>query len=293
MTTLSLSLSLFFFTVLTDEASSATMPTYLCHGFRWTRRLIRIFVILEDLEDAASDWIVGRDTSAAILECMGTKFDYLPQRLAHQPDEELSEQSKQQSEPQEEQLPPEQAEKTFLHQDDDLTVPPSRVPDSEDSVLVNETSVVKLLEEHDPEETHISARPFAYVADHVIRIDLSADVSEEIAKYDALVKERNEGNWFERLRDELQAGASIGWYVVVNGDEERAVPEYDDEDDDESDATEQGKGGDEGGSESQPEQPRNKDRLQAPRLTDQPHSLRHKISRAGLRRLFSKKEAPE
>ncbi|KAL7893637.1 hypothetical protein HDV63DRAFT_386344 [Trichoderma sp. SZMC 28014] len=268
------------------------MPTYLCHGFRWTRRLIRIFVILEDLEDAAPDWIVGRDTSAAILESMSTKFDYLPQRLPRQPEEEQSEQSRPQSGTQEEQPPPEQAEKTFLHQDDDFTVPPSRVPDSEDSVLVNETSAVKLLEEHDPEETHISARPFAYVADHVIRIDLSAHVSEEIAKYDALVIERNEGNWFEKLRDELQPGASIGWYVVVNGDEERAVPEYDDEDEDESVATEQGKGGDEGESESQPEQPRNKDRSQAPRLTDQPHSLRHKISRAGLRRLFSKKEAP-
>ncbi|KAL7921642.1 hypothetical protein ACQKWADRAFT_117739 [Trichoderma austrokoningii] len=279
------------------------MPTYLCHGFRWTRRLIRIFVILEDLEDAAPDWIVGRDSSAAILECMSTKFDYLPQRLPQQPPvEEQSEQSKQPSEPPpEEQPPPEQAEEKPLHQDDDLTVPPSRVPDSEDSVLVNQTSAVKLLEEHDPEETSISARPFAYVADHVIRIDLSADIAEEMAKYDALVKERNEGNWFEKLRDELQAGAAIGWYVVVNGDEERAVPEYDDDEDgDESDATEHGKGGDEGDTESQPgqqaggsSQSRNKDRSQAPKLTDQPHSLRHKISRAGLRRLFSKKEAPE
>ncbi|EHK20359.1 uncharacterized protein TRIVIDRAFT_137730, partial [Trichoderma virens Gv29-8] len=161
------------------------MPTYLCHGFRWTRRLIRIFVILEDLDDAAPDWITGRATSAVILERLGTKFDYLPQR------------------------------------DDNLTVPPSRVPDSEDSVLVNQSSPVKLLEEYDPEETSISARPFAYVADHVIRIDLSVNVLEEMARYEALVKERNEGNWLERLRDELQQGAPIEWYVVVNGDEER------------------------------------------------------------------------
>lgn len=274
------------------------MPTYLCHGFRWTRRLIRIFVILEDLEDAAPDWIVGRDSSAVILERINTKFNYLPQRLPHQPCEE---QSKQHSEHLEEQPPPEQADKRILHQDDDLTVPPSRVPDCEDSVLVNETSAVKLLEEHDPEEAYMSARPFAYVADHVIRIDLSANVMEEMAKYDVLVKERNEGNWFERLRDELQNDASIGWYVVVNGDEERLVPEYDDEDDIESEMTEQGKGGVERDGESQPErqtasssQQRNKDRTQAPnRATDQPHSLRHKISRAGLRRLFSKKEASE
>ncbi|RFU73140.1 lbe protein [Trichoderma arundinaceum] len=269
------------------------MPTYLCHGFRWTRRLIRIFVILEDLEDAAPDWITGRDTSAIILERFSTKFDYLPQRPAQQPSEQ---QSEPQSEHQQEQA--KQEEKTIAHQDDDLSVPPSRVPDCEDSVLINQASPVKLLEEHDPEETSISTRPFAYVADHVIRIDLSANILEEIAKYEALAKERNEGDWFEKLRDELQAGAPIEWYVVVNGDEERGVPQYDDEDSIESDMRELGVE-----EENEPKreqqtagsaQPRNRDRLHAPsKSVDQPHSLRHKISRAGLRRLFSKKEASE
>ncbi|EGR47907.1 uncharacterized protein TRIREDRAFT_48852, partial [Trichoderma reesei QM6a] len=174
------------------------MPTYLCHGFRWTRRLIRIFVIIEDLDDAAPDWITGRNSSAAILERFGTKFDYLPQRL-----------------------PQQQAETP-----------------SEQDVLVNQFSPVKLLEEYDPEETSISARPFAYVADHVIRIDLSANVLEEMAKYEALVKERNEGNWFERLRDELQPGSPIEWYVVVNGDEERGWPHDDEEESEGSDVTE-------------------------------------------------------
>ncbi|PTB63931.1 hypothetical protein BBK36DRAFT_1083641, partial [Trichoderma citrinoviride] len=192
------------------------MPTYLCHGFRWTRRMIRIFVILEDLDDAAPDWITGRHSSAAILERFGTKFDYLPQRLPQQQAEQPSEQG-----PGPQQKQATQDEKIAAHQDDDFSVPPSRVPDSEDSVLVHQWSPVKLLEEWDPEETSISARPFAYVADHVIRIDLSANVLEEMAKYEALVKERNEGSWFERLRDELQEGSPIEWYVVVNGDEER------------------------------------------------------------------------
>jgi exonuclease III len=31
--------------------------------------------------------------------------------------------------------------------------------------------------------------------------------------------------WFEKLRDGLQKGADIGWFVVVCGDEERASPE--------------------------------------------------------------------
>jgi exonuclease III len=33
--------------------------------------------------------------------------------------------------------------------------------------------------------------------------------------------------WFEKLRDGLQKGADIGWFVVVCGDEERAAPSLD------------------------------------------------------------------
>ncbi|KAL7933707.1 hypothetical protein V8C35DRAFT_49145 [Trichoderma chlorosporum] len=269
------------------------MPTYLCHGFRWTRRLIRIFIIMEDLDDAAPDWITGRVTSAAILEHFSTKFDYLPQRLPPQ-------QSEQKSDPGQEQAKHE--EKKTTHQDDDLTVPPSRVPDSEDSVLVNQSSPVKLLEEYDPEETFISARPFAYVADHVIRIDLSANVLNEIAKYEALTKERNEGDWLEKLRDQLQEGAPIEWYVVVNGDEERGVPQDDEEESIESEARElddlkigeeenEPKREQQATSSSQPRSPNSQNAPIQP--VNQQHSLRHKISRAGLRRLFSKKEAAE
>lgn len=35
------------------------MPVYLLHGFRWPRQLIRIHIILQNLEDAASDWLIG------------------------------------------------------------------------------------------------------------------------------------------------------------------------------------------------------------------------------------------
>ncbi|PNP52851.1 hypothetical protein THARTR1_06692 [Trichoderma harzianum] len=274
------------------------MPTYLCHGFRWTRRLIRIWVIMQDLDDAAPDWITGRTTSAVILERFATKFDYLPQRPPSQ-QQQQQQQPEQNSEPQQEEA--KQGEKKIAHQDDDLTVPPSRVPDAEDSVLVNQASPVKLLEEYDPEETVMSARPFAYVADHVIRIDLSANVLEEMAKYEALVKERDEGNWLERLRDDLQMGLQkgppIGWYVVVNGDEERSVPEEDDEEsfDDEMRDIEELSLGDEGSEAKREQQPTSpsQQRSTNSRSVDQQHSLRHKISRAGLRRLFSKKEAPE
>jgi hypothetical protein len=35
---------------------------------------------------------------------------------------------------------------------------------------------------------------------------------------------KGQPGWLEKLRDGLQAGCEIGWYVVVCGDEERAPP---------------------------------------------------------------------
>jgi len=44
------------------------MPTYLLHGFRWPRPLIRIHIILQNLDDAAAEWLVAPDTSLTLLK---------------------------------------------------------------------------------------------------------------------------------------------------------------------------------------------------------------------------------
>lgn len=54
------------------------MPTYLVHGFRWNRASIRIHIILQDLEDAAAEWIVAPATSITILNSFYTLYDFLP-----------------------------------------------------------------------------------------------------------------------------------------------------------------------------------------------------------------------
>ncbi|KAG9231622.1 hypothetical protein BJ875DRAFT_111613 [Amylocarpus encephaloides] len=54
------------------------MPTYLVHGFRWARPLIRIHIIKQDLEDAASEWIMAPATSVALLNSFYTQYDFLP-----------------------------------------------------------------------------------------------------------------------------------------------------------------------------------------------------------------------
>ncbi|RSL42175.1 hypothetical protein CEP53_012342 [Fusarium sp. AF-6] len=195
------------------------MPTYLCHGFRWHRRAIRIYVILNDLEDAASNWIIGPATSSSIVSQFYTSYDFLPEVAPPQQDESVSIKAKKNNE----------------HLDDDLSLPPSRVAPENDGVLMHSWSAVKLLEEYDPEETVTPCRPYAYVADHVVRIDLSADVAGEMAKY--YEKMAGEDGWVVKLRDELQKGEPVRWYVVVCGDEVRDFPGMSDDEESEEDST--------------------------------------------------------
>lgn len=44
------------------------MPVYLVHGFRWPRSAIRRHVILNNIDDAAPEYIVSPKASAALLE---------------------------------------------------------------------------------------------------------------------------------------------------------------------------------------------------------------------------------
>lgn len=42
------------------------MPTYLLHGFRWPRPLIRIHVVLQNLDDAAAEWLMAPATASTL-----------------------------------------------------------------------------------------------------------------------------------------------------------------------------------------------------------------------------------
>lgn len=44
------------------------MPTYLLHGFRWPRPLIRIHIILQNLEDSAAEWLMAPKTTLELLQ---------------------------------------------------------------------------------------------------------------------------------------------------------------------------------------------------------------------------------
>lgn len=105
---------------------------------------------------------------------------------------------------------------------------------------------MKLLEEYDPNNLEEVSRPYAYVADYVQRVDSSCNVLEQIGKYEQQMRSKaglvvteeyshrslngeqetarlGDGTgWLEQLRDQLQRDEEVKWYVVVNGDEERA-----------------------------------------------------------------------
>jgi hypothetical protein len=58
------------------------MPTWVVHGFRWPRAQIRIHVILQNLDDAAPEWLMAPATTA----CLTKNFkDQWPEQIAQLP----------------------------------------------------------------------------------------------------------------------------------------------------------------------------------------------------------------
>jgi hypothetical protein len=57
------------------------MPTYLLRGFRWPRPLIRIHIILQNLDDAAAEWLVAPGTTETMLENFNEIYPETMKRL--------------------------------------------------------------------------------------------------------------------------------------------------------------------------------------------------------------------
>ncbi|KAK5660292.1 hypothetical protein OQA88_12832 [Cercophora sp. LCS_1] len=250
------------------------MPTYLCHGFRWQRRSIRVYVVVQNLDDASPEWIIPAKSASSILESFYNLFDFLPYCSPTGPfsspveseDESYifqgttgsaapsangrsrsrsvaaqSHRSRSQSQSQS-QRSRSRGRQTVQSQrslNNDI-----HAGTSDADYKAQDWSVVKVLEEYDPLNLSEVSRPYAYVADYVVKVDLSVSIAEEMQRYEERVKAdrdppmmghasdetgRKKGNkrtgWFEKLRDQLQRGEDIRWYVVVNGDEVRDWPD--------------------------------------------------------------------
>ncbi|KAK8028578.1 hypothetical protein PG991_005634 [Apiospora marii] len=257
------------------------MPTYLCHGFRWHRKSIRYFVVIQDLDDAAPEWIVARQSAVAFLYRFYDLFDFLPPSNPPQSQGSSSGNNYTLSNGSHKHSHPPSAHQNHhrrfeTNERDDARVgraldtwsnrirdnasrsrsrsrtrmcgrnngAASRASTPELDATFNDWSVVKLLEEYDPKNEDQLNGPWAYVADHIVRVDTSASIAEEMMNYEEKMKSEKvkamtgpsdetgrkpnpSGNkkhgWFEMLRDNLQRNEEIRWYVVVCGDEERSL----------------------------------------------------------------------
>ncbi|KAK3294914.1 uncharacterized protein B0H64DRAFT_197949 [Chaetomium fimeti] len=244
------------------------MPTYLCHGFRWQRRSVRVYVILHNLDDASPEWIIPAKSSQCILKSFYEVFEFLPycspKRGRYTPTRELDSgdgddeddgrvpsassastkarsQSRGRGRSQSQSTQQSRSQSRANYQQPLPPLPTTTDESSsasisaEDDFSAQSWSAIKLLEEYDPNDLTAVSRPYAYVADYAVRIDLSCSIIDEIAKYEQKQLQsahpavsipsgdtppQSQG-WFEGLRDELQHGEEIRWYVVVNNDEVR------------------------------------------------------------------------
>ncbi|KAB8301325.1 hypothetical protein EYC80_003206 [Monilinia laxa] len=267
------------------------MPTYLVHGFRWQRANIRIYIILNDLDDATSEWVMAPPTSNALLNSFYTQFDFLPPSSPG-PIDLTPEPSPTESSP----PPPAKSPPRTLTKKNKRSMislkSPSRRPKSSSALMkansngnsnftslgpetlhfrspsgptdqnplamqikelekplrFNQWSVVKFVEQYDPEDLKTLSQPWAYVSDYMVEVGLGVSISEEMKKYDDKIKEEEfipcdaeqlgisareirrknkRAGWFNKLREKLDAGEQMGWFVVVCGDEERCAPPMD------------------------------------------------------------------
>ncbi|KAK0665901.1 hypothetical protein QBC41DRAFT_158664 [Cercophora samala] len=173
------------------------MPTYLTHAFPLPRPLIRIFTVLHDLSPCSPEHLISPPSSHSLLSCFHSLYPFLP----------------------------------FASPPPDF--PPATPPTGFDLLVSQSYSPVKVLEVYNPDDLASAFTPYAYIADYAIRIDDVADIT-------AITSQYLENDWFSKLRDELMnigggvveaveggegvKAGRIGWYVVVNGDEERGFP---------------------------------------------------------------------
>lgn len=54
------------------------MPTYLCHGFRWQRRSIIVYIVVQNVDNAAPEYIIRAGSPYSLISSFYTLFDFLP-----------------------------------------------------------------------------------------------------------------------------------------------------------------------------------------------------------------------
>ena len=183
------------------------MPVYILHGFRWPRsgfNGIRVYIIVNNLDDAAAEYIQTPHSRAAILDSLKVTHASM---MAELPTDNL----------------------TFIEQYDPEDVT-SDAAVSQPYAYFADKVVTMALPGERPQETRTAEGAVAEgSAPSRGPHDLSINVEDVISEGAGLSAK----GWdaFADLRDKLAPGEKIGWWIVYNGDPDRNFDTFTDDED--------------------------------------------------------------
>jgi hypothetical protein len=205
------------------------MPVYLLHGFRWPRAGntgIRIHCILHNLDDCSSDYIQNSNSTAALLESFRKLFPDIMKELEG-PGKGL----------------------TFLEQydpedetsEDVVSQPFAFVGDRVVTIASRQNATASAGQQRSGSETSKSperrrSRGPGETISSTAAVDssaLSLNVEEVVAEGPGFTSQAWEA--LAELRDKLAEKEKIGWWIVYNGDPERAFDVNEEDKEDEED----------------------------------------------------------
>jgi hypothetical protein len=212
------------------------MPVYLVHGFRWPREGfsgIRVHAVLHNLEDTSVEYIQNENSKTDILASFHKAFPDIMKELDG-PGRNLEFI---------EQYNPED-----IQSDHAVSQPYAYVGDKVVTIAANPGDAGSMPPGAPLEQTGGAAAPASTAAasdpsktasggskkgnsSRIATLEptsLSLNVEEVISEGPGLTNRAWEA--LADLRDKIASGEKIGWWVVYNGDPERAFDDYDDDD---------------------------------------------------------------
>ncbi|KAF4123786.1 hypothetical protein GMORB2_5502 [Geosmithia morbida] len=174
------------------------MPAYFLHGFRWGRPSIRRFVERSGLPASKAEWLIGDHAGADVIMELMREYKYIPERSIPLP-----------TEPGHNQAPEWQ-----MRQESYILPEPHMSPDEDPRVNSHAWTGLKLMEEYDGRGTEQEPpRPYAFVANYVVRVDLDTSTEIEFYKFNRCPLSTSSA-WLSRLRSALQPKEPVRWYIV-------------------------------------------------------------------------------
>jgi len=216
------------------------MPVYLAHGFRWPRdgfTGIRVHAIVHNLEDVAVEYIQNERTKSALLKNFRETFPTLMQHL-EDPRIGKSVDFLEQYDPEDELSDAAVSQKYAFVADRVITIAAGSAAALTSSMQQEQDNVHKNLRVPKGGRQRASSLPSSPVPKAGSSAGSTSTSYQNAAALSLSIEEAQSGGpavtpqaWeaFAELRDKIAEGERIGWWVVYNGDPNRAVEEDNDE----------------------------------------------------------------